>query len=753
MAAALVLECMLGAPALAAQSAGSPRHTMAVTDIIEMTTFGSQPQGYLPSDIDVPSPDGRLHAVVVKRGNVAWNTNTFSLLVFRTGELFSEPSVDTVLTLTSSSNRPAISAVAWLDDSRTLALLGEHPAELPQVYTVDLLTRALSARTHWPREITGYNIAPSDRVIVYAARPPVDTTGYAVMRQRGFAVRATQFVGDIVKGIWADAASEWFSVTPPQLLILHAGATAPMVVKVPNATYRSCEPKRISVAPSGHVALIQCQRERAPAVWNSYTEPFLAKVIAHGYVPPEFAVLDLEHGTVAPLVVAPALGASFRWAPRGESVVLANAFLPLDDADSAERRTRAERRGIAEISVSTHRVTVIAHRDSLDVVSWDSAANTVDFIPGTYGQGPLDGPHVRYRKTVRGWIEMPGGRASNQLVLIVEQGLNLPPRLVAVDREAKRRAVVLDPNPQLATLALGREEIVHWRTKTGEAWVGGLYLPPDFVPSRRYPLVIQTHGFDSTGFRPDGSFPTANAAQPMAAHGILVLQIGNAHDGTWVTDFMTPREAPSNMEEIEAAIDHLDSLGLVDRSRVGLIGFSRSCFHVLYALTHSRYPIAAAAVTDGVDFGYLQYMLFQNARVGAGYTLDEFTAVNSGPPFGNVLDTWRERAPGFNLDRVTTPLRIEALQLPDVLWEWEPYAGLLVQHKPVELFVIPEGDHLLIKPWERLVSSEGNADWFRFWLKGEEDPNPAKAEQYARWRELRKLQRKQTARDSASVWK
>jgi hypothetical protein len=31
-------------------------------------------------------------------------------------------------------------------------------------------------------------------------------------------------------------------------------------------------------------------------------------------------------------------------------------------------------------------------------------------------------------------------------------------------------------------------------------------------------------------------------------------------------------------------------------------------------------------------------------------------------------------------------------------------------------------------------------DWFCFWLKGEEDPGPAKAEQYARWRELRKLQ-------------
>ena len=62
--------------------AAAPR-TMTVADIIRMTTFGSQPHGYLPEDLDVPSPDGRLHAVVVKRGDVERNTNVFSLLVFK----------------------------------------------------------------------------------------------------------------------------------------------------------------------------------------------------------------------------------------------------------------------------------------------------------------------------------------------------------------------------------------------------------------------------------------------------------------------------------------------------------------------------------------------------------------------------------------------------------------------------------------------------------------------------------------------
>lgn len=43
------------------------------------------------------------------------------------------------------------------------------------------------------------------------------------------------------------------------------------------------------------------------------------------------------------------------------------------------------------------------------------------------------------------------------------------------------------------------------------------------------------------------------------------------------------------------------------------------------------------------------------------------------------------------------------------------------------------------KPSDRLASHQGNVDWFCFWLKGEEDPDSAKAKQFAGWRELKKI--------------
>jgi hypothetical protein len=56
------------------------------------------------------------------------------------------------------------------------------------------------------------------------------------------------------------------------------------------------------------------------------------------------------------------------------------------------------------------------------------------------------------------------------------------------------------------------------------------------------------------------------------------------------------------------------------------------------------------------------------------------------------------------------------------------------------MLMLEDGEHILQRPWVRMVSQQGNVDWFSFWLTGEEDPDPTKVEQYARWRELRKLQ-------------
>jgi dipeptidyl aminopeptidase/acylaminoacyl peptidase len=294
-----------------------------------------------------------------------------------------------------------------------------------------------------------------------------------------------------------------------------------------------------------------------------------------------------------------------------------------------------------------------------------------------------------------------------------------------------QKSLLLDPNPQFRDLKFGRVEAITFSTANGHSEKGVLYLPPDYNPGKKYPLVIQTHAWTLDRFSIDGPYTTAFAAQPLAGRGFMVAQL--VEDGSRI---QAPKEVPDEASAYEGVIDYLDHRGLIDRDCVGIIGFSRTGLSVEYALTHSKYYFAAASLSDISDGGYFRYVALLNNDTAA----TDSEILNGGLPFGQGLGSWLKNSPGFHLDKVVTPVLMAANSPMSLLFEWEWFAGLSRLGKAVELIYIPEGGHVLTKPRDRMVSQEGNVDWFCFWLQSREDPDPSKTEQYARWRELRTRQ-------------
>jgi hypothetical protein len=183
------------------------------------------------------------------------------------------------------------------------------------------------------------------------------------------------------------------------------------------------------------------------------------------------------------------------------------------------------------------------------------------------------------------------------------------------------------------------------------------------------------------------------------------------------------------------------SEGLVDSEKIGIIGFSSTCFHVMEVLTTGSLHLKAASITDGKMVDYFQYLITAGIKDSEAVPA-LFHSTIGAIPSGEGWQQWLKRSPGFNLDKTNTPLMVVGLGPLSLLTMWQPYAGLLRLHKPVELVMLNTDQHVLSNPAVRMASQGGSVDWFRFWLKGEEDPDPAKAEQYARWRDLRKLQEK-----------
>ena len=332
---------------------------------------------------------------------------------------------------------------------------------------------------------------------------------------------------------------------------------------------------------------------------------------------------------------------------------------------------------------------------------------------------------VRRSKKWGGEIERNG------LHIEVKQGLNEPPLLMATIKQKSR--IIWNPNPQLRHIELGQATLYRWKDKGGQDRIGGLYKPANYESGRPYPLVIQTHGFLATQFEPSGLYPTAFAARAMAASGILVLQVGVTGDcGLGTLD-----EGPCKAEGFETVATQLVADGIADPENIGIIGFSRTCFHVMEMLASSPLQLKAASLTDGYMVTYLQYMLDE---VGTrDESAPEPDSLIGASPFGAGLQQWLRRSPGFNLDKILTPLVINGAGPYGVLYMWEPYAGLRHLHRPVDLIELNTNEHILTNPAVRIASQGGSVDWFRFWLQNYEDPDPDKLEQYKRWHELRSL--------------
>jgi hypothetical protein len=521
-------------------------------------------------------------------------------------------------------------------------------------------------------------------------------------------------------------------------------------------------PKELSLSPDGHSLVTVLPVDVVPAEWEKlYPPPPLPlgsfRVVRAGRqnlenprgfgIVEEYVLIDLRSGKIQSLVGAPQAGSagwwalpSADWSSDGQFVALSGVFVRMASLED----NSISRPCAAVIEIGSLRSTCLepvygAAVD--DRLKWHIVTR-VRFAPSSDTRVTIDsllpGNQIQSatytRESNSDWRQDTSGvdeRKRQPFALSIKQSLNNPPVLLATDNSTGVSRIIWDPNPQLQNVTLGEVSVFRWKNQSGHDDVGGLFKPPDYVPGRRYPLVIQNHGFGEDLFVPSGAFPTSFAAQELAAHGMLVLQVGGE-----ACPFGVPEEALCNAENYEAATKELVKAGMVDPDKLGIIGFSRTCYYVLEELTTGTLHFKAAVITDGVDYGYFQYLLSLDTL--NNQFAREAEAIIGARPFGEGLTQWLKRSSEFRMNRVETPLQVVALDNhQSLMGMWQAYANLRYLQKPVDLIIIPDSQHVMTNPRERISSQGDTVDWFRFWLKDEEDLDPNKAQQYARWRKLR----------------
>jgi dipeptidyl aminopeptidase/acylaminoacyl peptidase len=342
-------------------------------------------------------------------------------------------------------------------------------------------------------------------------------------------------------------------------------------------------------------------------------------------------------------------------------------------------------------------------------------------------------------------------------VLCVRETPTRPAHLARIRLQSGSIEALVDVNPELKNIRLGRVERFEWDTpefgwnETGGA-LAGLYpkraygyllYPPDFVPGKKYPVFIDpyiAHGFNRPGaehpihvYAAQG-FIVLNTAFPLP-NDVLARLGATAMKQTYSMELNYPHMTML-MESTVSALRKASSLGILDETKVGIGGVSHGSFVPLYMM--QKYDLIAAISISSPTWGPHEYY-WGTAKIRQwipalhGKAGSEDWRVR---PEGEGREFWSRIDIADHIDAVEAPILMQ-------LAADETYALVrLIRHlsdaaKPYETYVFADETHYKWQPAHIEVIMNRNLDWFRFWLQGREDSHHAKKEQYARWNKLR----------------
>lgn len=307
--------------------------------------------------------------------------------------------------------------------------------------------------------------------------------------------------------------------------------------------------------------------------------------------------------------------------------------------------------------------------------------------------------------------------ATAAAIFCVEATPSVAPRLVHIAFDGTK-TVIDTPNNFPDSDGGLLAETIAWQVSGSRA--SGVLIRPK-IPGR-LPLFVTYYrcpGYVRGGLGDE--YPL----RAMAAKGIATLCINVLPSA----DNAEARYA-LGLDVVEAAVDHLDEQGLIDRTRVGMGGLSFGSEVTMWTVTHSNLLKAAAIASTSIGPAYYWF----NERPSRKMFADNLRRNwRLGSPDSDP-GAWKHMSPAAKIDRIRAPV---LMQLP----ESEARQTIELQSKLAtaqmgEMHIFPLAPHIKFEPRQKLAVYQRNLDWFLYWLKGEVDADPAKSAQYARWSRL-----------------
>ena len=314
-------------------------------------------------------------------------------------------------------------------------------------------------------------------------------------------------------------------------------------------------------------------------------------------------------------------------------------------------------------------------------------------------------------------VDLPGSVSSSKDgTMIAISGRNFDQlNEIWCGKKAEKLIAITNMTAQIKDLKVPYSEIISWKSKDGADIEGVLIKPVDYDPKKKYPLLMVIHGGPTGIDRPE---PTPGGVYPISQwceKGALVLRVnyrGSAGYGEKFRSLNVRNLGVGDMWDVMSGIDHLNSKGMIDTSRMGCMGWSQGGYISAFLTTNTN-RFKAISVGAGISNWVTYYV---NTDI-TPFTRQYLQAT----PWSD-MNVYLKTSPMTNINKASTPTLIQhgefdrRVPIPNA---YELYRGLQDRNIPSKLIVYKGFGHGINKPKERLAAIWHNWQWFNHFVFGD----------------------------------
>ncbi|EEK75345.1 MULTISPECIES: S9 family peptidase [Bacillus] len=276
---------------------------------------------------------------------------------------------------------------------------------------------------------------------------------------------------------------------------------------------------------------------------------------------------------------------------------------------------------------------------------------------------------------------------------------------------------ITDENSLFKGKLKSNREIISWQSSDGLEIEGVLSTPVDFDANKKYPLLVVIHGGPAWASFPIFSdcFNEKYPIEQFIEKGFIVLEPNYRGSSGYGNEFLKAnyrKQGIADYEDVISGVDELVEQGIVDKDRVGVMGWSNGGYISAFCSTFSN-RFKAISVGGGITNWSTHYV---------NTDIPYFIRMHLGNTPWNDPDIYTKTSPMTYIKSACTPTLIQHgekdARIPTSN-AYELYQGLRDMEVNTELIIFKGMAYSSDQPEINVAIMKQNLMWFSHYILGE----------------------------------